>query len=424
MTAGLEGKTRPTLSRVRYRVLRLAFFLAIVTYLDRVCIYIATPFIMQDLGLTLVQMSTVFGAFTLAYSLFEVPSGWLGDVIGPRRVLTRIVLWWSAFTMLTGAAQGLRSLVAIRFLFGAGEAGAFPNAVRSFSQWFPARERGMANGVLFLGSRLGGAITAPIAIVLIRQWGWRVSFVVFGAIGLVWAVAWYRSYRDRPADHPEVDSAEIAWIEQDGARVETNEPTPWRRLLVSPNLYAICAMYFTFGYGLYFYFTWLPTYLIRELGFSDVAGGFFSSLPFLLAGAANISGGWCTDALARRRGLRAARVVLGFTSFSLCGLLILGSILMPAAVGKAVLLAFALASADFALSACWAVCLDIAPHHAGVVTGFMNTFGNLGGLVGPIVVGLMVDRLGSWTLPLYVTAAVYFAGALAWLAINPNRRIA
>jgi sugar phosphate permease len=409
----------------------MAFLLAIVTYLDRVCISIAAPFIMQDLGLTLVQMSTVFGAFTLAYSLFEVPSGWLGDVIGPRRVLTRIVLWWSAFTMLTGAAQGLRSLVAIRFLFGAGEAGAFPNAVRSFSQWFPARERGMANGVLFLGSRLGGAITAPIALLLIRQWGWRPSFLVFGAIGIVWAVAWYRSYRDRPAEHSEIDREELTWIEQDFHRTPNSqlptpkkEATPWRQLLASPNLYAICAMYFTFGYGLYFYFTWLPTYLIRELRFSDLASGFFSSLPFLLAGAANIGGGWCTDALARTRGLRTARVALGFTAFSLCAVLILSSILVPAPVGKALLLALALASADFALSACWTVCLDVAPRHAGVVTGFMNTFGNLGGLVGPVVVGLIVDRLGSWTLPLYVTAGVYFTGALAWLAIDPNRRIA
>jgi sugar phosphate permease len=417
-------------TRVRYRVLRLAFFLAIVTYLDRVCISIATPFIMQDLGLTLVQMSTVFGAFTLAYSLFEVPSGWLGDVIGPRRVLTRIVLWWSAFTMLTGAAQGLRSLVVIRFLFGAGEAGAFPNAVRSFSQWFPARERGMANGVLFLGSRLGGAITAPIALLLIQRWGWRLSFVMFGAFGIVWAIAWYRSYRDRPSEHADVDRDELAWITQDSATPNSQlptpkeEPTPWTQLLTSPNLYAICAMYFTFGYGLYFYFTWLPTYLVRELRFSLLAGGFFSSLPFLLAGAANITGGWCTDALARTRGLRVARVMLGFTAFSLCAMLILGSILVPTPVAKAILLALALASADFALSACWAVCLDVAPGHAGVVTGFMNTFGNLGGLIGPMVVGLMVDRLGSWTLPLYVTAGVYFAGALAWLAINPNRRIA
>ena len=226
LTAGPTNRTRPT--AVRYRVLRFAFFLAIVTYLDRVCISIATPFIMQDLGLTLVQMSTVFGAFTLAYSLFEVPSGWLGDVIGPRRVLTRIVLWWSAFTMLTGAAQGLRSLVAIRFLFGAGEAGAFPNVVRSFSQWFPARERGMATGVLFLGSRLGGAITAPIALVLIRQWGWRRSFLVFGAFGIVWAIAWYRSYRDRPSEHADVDREELESIDlflQPGLRhrVDWNE---------------------------------------------------------------------------------------------------------------------------------------------------------------------------------------------------------
>src|SRR4030095_9005925 len=188
-TAGLQSKTRPT--AVRYRVLRMAFFLAIVTYLDRVCISVATPFIRQDLGLSLVQMSPVFCSFTLAYSLFEVPSGWLGDVIGPRRVLTRIVLWWSAFTMLTGAAQGFRSLVAIRFLFGAGEAGAFPNAVRSFSQWFPVRERGRANGVLFLGSRLGGMLSAPIALLLIARWGWRASFVAFGTLGVVWAAAWW-----------------------------------------------------------------------------------------------------------------------------------------------------------------------------------------------------------------------------------------
>jgi MFS transporter, ACS family, glucarate transporter len=419
---GTEKREHTRASRVRFRVLRLAFFLAIVTYLDRVCISIAAPFIMQDLGLTFVQMSTVFGAFTLAYSLFEVPSGWLGDVIGPRRVLTRIVLWWSAFTMLTGAAQGLRSLVIIRFLFGAGEAGAFPNAVRSFSQWFPARERGMANGVLFFGSRLGGAITAPIALVLIQRWGWRVSFVVFGAVGLVWAAAWYRSYRDRPAEHPDVDREELALIGAPTAQI--TESTPWRRLLTSPNLYAICAMYFTFGYGLYFYFTWLPTYLLEELEFSLLQGGFFASLPFLLAGAANLAGGWCTDTLSRTRGLRTSRVALGFTAFSTCALLILASILVAAPVAKAVLLALALASADFALSACWAVCLDVAPGHAGVVTGFMNTFGNLGGLVGPVVVGLMVDRLGSWTLPLYVTAGMYFAGALTWLAIDPNRRIA
>src|SRR5687767_9673073 len=224
----------------------MAFWLAVVTYLDRVCIATAAPFIMADLGLTLVEMGLVFSAFTLAYSLFEVPSGWLGDRLGPRRVLTRIVLWWSAFTMLTGAAQGLRSLVAIRFLFGAGEAGAFPNAERSFSQWFPARERGMANGVLFFGSRLGGAITAPLALPLIQRWGWRASFLVFGAVGIVWAIVWYRSYRDRPEEHPDVGPEELAWIRQDRRATPNDQlptsdeaspaATPWRALLTSPNL--------------------------------------------------------------------------------------------------------------------------------------------------------------------------------------------
>jgi len=427
---------QPAGTRVRFGVRRMAFWLAVVTYLDRVCIATAAPFIMADLGLTLVEMGLVFSAFTLAYSLFEVPSGWLGDRLGPRRVLTRIVLWWSAFTMLTGAAQGLRSLVVIRFLFGAGEAGAFPNAVRSFATWFPAHERGMANGVLFFGSRLGGALTAPLALVLVRSWGWRRAFVAFGAIGVVWALAWYRWYRDRPADHPDVDAAEVAWIQQGqslssrllapdqaGGEAAAAAPTPWARLLTSPNLYAICAMYFAFGYGLYFYFTWLPTYLVQELGFSAVAGGAFSSLPFVLAGVANLAGGWTTDRLSRTAGLRHARSTLGAVSFFASAVLTLAAVLIGPPVAKALLLAFALASADFALGACWAVCLDVGASHAGVVTGFMNTFGNLGGLVGPLVVGYMVERWASWTYPFYITAAVYVMGAAAWLAVNPHRRI-
>src|SRR5215813_252399 len=207
----------PPSTRVRGRVLAFAFLLAVVTYLDRTCISAAAPFIMDDLHLSVLQMSVVFSAFTLAYSLFEVPSGWLGDVIGPRRVLTRIVLWWSAFTMLTSAARGFASLVTIRFLFGAGEAGAFPNIARSFSQWFPAQERGRANGVMFLGSRVGGMLSAPIALLIVARWGWRASFVAFGGLGIAWAGAWHAWYRDRPDDRPEVNAEERAWIHQDDA---------------------------------------------------------------------------------------------------------------------------------------------------------------------------------------------------------------
>src|SRR6266849_6687185 len=179
----------PAATRVRVRVLGFAFLLAVVTYLDRVCISAAAPYIMNDLHLTVLQMSVVFSAFTLAYSLFEIPSGWLGDVGGPRRVLTRIVLWWSGFTMLTGAATGRNSLLAIRFLFGAGEAGAFPNMARALSRWFPTRERGRANSVMFFGSRVGGMLSAPVALLLIDRWGWRASFLAFGTLGVAWAAA-------------------------------------------------------------------------------------------------------------------------------------------------------------------------------------------------------------------------------------------
>jgi sugar phosphate permease len=412
-------------TRVRTRVLAFAFLLAVVTYLDRVCISAAAPDIMKDLHLTVLEMSAVFSAFTLAYSLFEIPSGWLGDVRGPRRVLTRIVLWWSGFTMLTGAARGFQSLVAIRFLFGAGEAGAFPNIARSFSRWFPRVERGRANGVMFLGSRMGGMLAAPIALPLIGRWGWRACFVFFGLLGLVWSAAWYAWYRDSPEEHRRVNDEELRWIRQDSRDEQDRQEreTPWRTLLRSRNLYAICAMYFAFGYGLYFYFTWLPTYLIKVLGFSRFSGGLFASLPFLLAGIADLLGGWLTDAWTRRHGLRAGRCYLGCGAFLVCAGFLFGSTVIASPVAKAVLIAMALASADLALGACWAVPLDIAPDHAGVITGCMNTLGNIGGLIGPMVVGIAVDRWHSWTFPFHATAMVYVGGALAWLLVDPTQPI-
>ncbi len=423
---GISPARAPGLrSRARGVVLLFAFLLAVVTYLDRVCISAAAPFISEDLQLSTIQMGQVLSAFALAYSLFEIPSGWLVDIIGPRRVLTRIVLWWSAFTMLTGAAVGYRSLIVTRFLFGAGEAGAFPSMSRGLSRWFPLRERGKANGIMFFGSRVGGMLSVPVALLLIGRWGWRTSFVIVGAIGLVWSTAWYLWYRDRPSDHPAVSADELAWIEQDAASGADagHASTPWRALLRSTNLYAICAMYFTYGYGLYFYFTWLPTYLIRVLGFSVLNGGLLAGLPFLCAGLANLAGGWLTDVLARDRGLRTARCGLGFGSFLTGGLLTFASTLVPQPIVKAVLLALALGSVDLALSACWAVCLDIGRDHAGVVTGCMNTFSNLGGVLTPLVVAYSVERWQSWTYPFYVTAIVYAAGAVIWLAIDPDRTL-
>ncbi len=423
----------PRRPRVRRRVLVFAFLLALVTYLDRVCISAAAPFMMDDLHLSVLQMSAVFSAFTLAYSLFEIPSGWLGDTAGPRRVLTRIVLWWSGFTMLTGAAMGRSSLLAIRFLFGAGEAGAFPNMARALSRWFPTRERGRLNAVMFFGSRVGGMLSAPIAVLwLIGGIGWRASFAAFGLLGLGWAAAWHAWFRDRPSDHPAVSAEELAWIQHDhtfdaaGAGDPGNNarrPTPWLALATSRNLDAICAMYFAYAYGLYFYFTWLPTYLTRVLGFSALNGGLFAGLPFLLAGLANLAGGRLTDWLAETRGLRSPPCGVGFWSFLVCAALVAASTIVPQPIAKATLLAFALGAVDLSLGACWAVCLDVGVENAGVVTGAMNTVGNIGGLIAPLVVGVAVDRWQSWTIPFYITSGVYAFGAVAWLAIDPTDQL-
>jgi MFS family permease len=415
-------------SRARITLLWFGFLIAVITYLDRVCISAAAPYITDELHLTNAQMARVLSAFALAYAVFEVPSGWLADVIGPRKVLTRIVIWWSAFTMLTSTATGYSSLLATRFLFGAGEAGALPSTSNAVARWFPLSERGKANGAILFGTRVGGMIGVPLVLVLITRWGWRASFVIVGSIGLVWAAAWYAWFRDTPSAHPSVSATELAWIQQDGAvvgqsPVTSHQSTPWRAILRSRNLHAICGMYFTYGYGLYFYFTWLPTYLIKELKFSVVSGGLLSGLPFVFAGAANLAGGWLTDVLARTRGLRAARCYLGFGSFLTGAVLTFASTLVPQALVKAVLLALALGSVDLALSACWSVCLDIGRRHAGVVTGCMNTFSNLGGVLTPLVVAYAVDHWQSWTIPFYVTAVVYAAGALIWLTIDPTTPI-
>jgi MFS family permease len=408
-------------SRSRFTLLRFTFVLSIITYVDRVCISSAAPAIRADLGLSAVQMGWVFSAFTFAYAAFEIPSGWLGDVMGPRRVLMRIVLWWSAFTAASGLAWNFVSLLATRFLFGVGEAGAFPNMSRSFRNWFPARERGTAHGVVFMGSRLGAAIAPPLVVLLIAAAGWRVAFVIFGLLGVAWSVVWWRWFRDDPADHPSVDAAELALI-RDGAIEPLRAPLRVGDLL-DANLAAICLMYFCVGYGLYFYLTWLPTYFMEARGFSTRQAALLSSAVLTAGALATIAGGRLTDVLVRRYGLKTGRSI-GAVAMPVSGLCILAAALVPDAVHAAALMALAAAAADLCLSSSWAMCHDIGGDAAGAVTGAMNTLGNLGGAISPLVVGYSVQLWGSWSTPLVVTAVVYAIGGALTLTVNPNRQIA
>ncbi len=292
-------------TRARFTLIRLALALAIITYLDRVVISAAATAIRGDLGLSIEQMAWVFSAFTIAYAAFEIPSGWMGDVMGPRRVLTRIVLWWSAFTAATGFAWNFSSLVTARFLFGLGEAGAFPNTSRSFAKWLPRSERGAAHGVIFMGTRLGGAVAPPLVVMLMGVIGWRQTFMVFGLLGVVWCVFWWRWFLDEPAKHPSVNQAELALIERELDH-DAHGRFRWSELL-TPNLLLIYGMYFTMGYTLYFNLTWLPTYFQEVREFSREQSGWLSGAVLLTGGIATYFGGRLTDALVKSHGLKIGR---------------------------------------------------------------------------------------------------------------------
>ena len=407
-------------SRARRKVLAFTTILAIITYLDRVAISSAAPAVRGEMGLDAVQMGWVFSAFTWAYAAFEIPSGWMGDVMGPRKVLTRIVIWWSAFTAATGAAWNFASLLVARFLFGVGEAGAFPNTSRSFARWFPLSERGAAHGWVFMGTRMGGAITPPLVVALMTAIGWRQTFYLFGAVGVIWAWFWWRWFRDEPSEHPDVNAAELALIEQGADRTELPR-FKWAELL-SANLLLVYGMYFTMGYTLYFNLTWLPTYLKDVRGFTLQQAGWLSGIVLFTGGVATYAGGKLTDYLVKKHGVKIGRS-MGVVTLPIAGLLLIGAALTPDPLTAAILLAATLGVADLSVSSCWSICHDIGGRYAGIVTGAMNTWGNIGGALSPLVVGYAVGWWNSWTVPFYITAGVYVFGAVCTFFVDPRRRV-
>ena len=410
-------------SRARHVAVGFTLLLAAIAYLDRICISTAAPAISADLGLSDSEMGFVFSAFTLAYALFEVPSGWFADRFGARVTLTRIVVWWSAMTAATGLAGGLVSLLAVRLLFGVGEAGMFPATARAFARWLPAAERGRAFGLLIMTAALGGAAAQPLVVGLLQYMSWRQAFPIFGSAGVLWAVAWWRWFRDDPAEHGRVNAAELAIILAGRSEMPRHEPVPWGLVVRNRTLFALCVMYGAAIYGWYFYLTWLPTYLLRARGFDLSHVGWLAALPLLAIAAGVFTGGWLSDRLARRRGSRAGRRAPGLVGFPLAAVAVAAAVLTPSPILSAWFLAAAAGLAALGVAPAWAVCLEIGGPHAGVVSGAMNTFGSLGGALSSTVVGLSLGRWNSWNAPLASVALLYLVAGVAWLAIDPARRV-
>jgi sugar phosphate permease len=425
MVASSTVIARPT--GIRYRVLWLAVIVYMITYMDRICIGHAASEIRREFGFDIVTMGWIFSGFNWSYALFQIPGGWLGDRFGPRRVLTAIVLWWSAFTAVTALAWGKWSMFAFRLLFGLGEAGAFPTATRALSHWLPASERGFAQGITHSGARLGAAITPPIVVFLITALGWRSVFYLFGLMGAVWAVYWFWYYRDRPEQHAAVNAAELAVMRQEqkaGAPVAVERVrVPWGKILSSFNLWLLCVMYFCYAYSIWVYLTWYPTYLQEARGFGLKQMGFWHMVPLIAATVGDTVGGWLSDHLVRRGwSLRMARRTVAIIGFAMAAVCIVPASLSDDRYASVAFTTAALFFLELTVGVSWAVAMDVGPEYAGSVSGVMNMCGNLGGVLASIAVGYMVKSF-NWQVPFLVAGALCLLGALLFLRIDPSERI-
>ena len=404
----------------RHGVLGLLVLLFAITYIDRVCISVAGPRIQEDLHIDPIGWGWVTAMFALAYCLFEIPTGALGDRTGPRRVLTRVVLWWSAFTSLTGLMSNYYLLLLTRFAFGAGEAGAFPNAAIVISRWFPSTQRASIAGVMLMASQIGGAI-APLLVVPIQiRYGWRAAFYLFGAAGVMWATVWYIWYRDSPAEKPGVSDAELA--ETASLPRAPAHGFPWRIALGSESVLATIGTAFCYVYVYTFFQTWFHTFLVRGRGFSE-GGLVLSALPYAVAACANLAGGAASDALVRRLGVTWGRRSLGTVGLGCACLFVVAAMVTRQQLLTIVFLSLAYGAITFQQAGVFGVCLDIGGKHAGSMVGLMNMSASVGGLLSSVAYGYIVDRFGSYDAPFVPMAILLCVGALLWFKIDASREL-
>jgi MFS transporter, ACS family, glucarate transporter len=392
-----------------------------ITYMDRQVLAVARPVISKDLGISLITMGTITGAFRLAYALFQIPSGWLGDKFGARRVLTAIVAWWSIFTSFTAMAWSATSMLVIQVLFGAGEAGAFPIATRSLARWMTPTERGFAQGITHAGSRLGAALTPPIVVLLIAKFGWRMAFVAFGILGVIWSVTWFAYYRDTPEEHKGTNEAERNLI---GGGRKRSTHVPWRKILVHGNLWVLAVMYFCYNFNLNVYNDWFPTYLHDARGMTLAKMGIYASLPLFAGTLGDIAGGSFSDYVLKRTGrVNLARRWVAIAGFVLSGAATIPAVLAHDPTVSVAFYSLAFFGLEWTVGVSWAVPLDIGGDFAGSVSAVMNSLGNLGGAISAFVVTFAAKNYG-WDSAFFLTSGLCVLAALLFLKVDASKRIA
>lgn len=409
---------------VRYRLVGLTFVLSMLLYVDRVAISTARAPITSELGLSDTEFGWVLSAFALGYALCQTPGGLFADRFGARIALTSVVTLWSVFTALTGAARGYGSLLLYRFLFGAGEAGAYPTVARAFYAWLPVAERGLAQGINFSGARLGAAFALPTIAWFVSSVGWRRSFLVLGVAGFAYAALWWWWFRDSPEAHSSVSDDERETIaSRRGHASGAPAALKFGTVARSANVWIAMGQYFASNFTFFFCLTWLFPYLQRTYNLQATQAGLLSSAPLIAGAFGNWVGGWLVDTLFRQGRSTLSRRVPAMLGFTIATVGLLGSLSSDQMYGKVLWLAFAVFGADMTLPPSWAFCIDIGRHHAGVVSGTMNMAGNLGSFVTSLAFPYLLVWTGSPSPFFLVGAALNALAVVLWLRANPDRPV-
>jgi len=407
----------------RYLLLLGTFLLSVLLYVDRACISTAKGDITRDLSMSDTQWGWVMAAFALGYALFQTPTGAVADRFGPRVLLTSVVLLWSIFTGLSGMVRNFISLFTVRFLFGAGEAGAFPGMARAVYSWIPMSERGIAQSINFSGSRLGAMFAMPLVTWLLVNFGWRNMFLILMVVGFAWSLFWFFWFRDDPSEHPRISMEEKEHIlasrqQPDAAQ---KQKIPFLLMARSPNMWMAMTQYFCSNFTFFFALTWLFPHLKKTYNLDTLTTGFYTSAPFLGGAVGSICAGLLIDRIYKQGNWQLSRRLPAMVGFALAALGLLLSLRMETALGAVAWFTVAIFGADMTLSPSWSFCTDIGRKNAGSVSGTMNMAGNIGSLVTSLAFPYFLEWTGSTTPFFFVAAGLNVLAIVLWMRMKSDR---
>lgn len=413
-----------TLFPTRYKMVFGTFLLAMIVLFDRILLSVAKDPVAESLELSDKQMGWAMSIFALGYALFQTPAGLFADKYGPRKILAAVVALWSIFTALTGAAWNYITLLIVRFLFGAGEAGAFPGMARAIYSWIPLSERGIVNGINFSGGRIGAAFALPMVAWLMDLVGWRLTFVLLGAIGILWGIVWYLWFRDNPEDHKGMSASEVSYIRAHTNRdtVEEEKATiDFGKLFRSKTMWQLMGQYFASNFTFFFCLTWLFPHIKAKYGLDALEAGFYASAPLIFGALGNWFSGFLVDFIYKKKRWALSRKVPAIIGFLLASIGIVASVYMDEVTPAIILISIAVFGADMTLSPSWSVCVDVGKQFSGAVSGTMNMAGNIGSFLTALAFPYLLELTGSEVPFFYLAAGLNLLAIVLWMRVKPQR---